>query len=277
MRVFAKLRSIADYQRRHLPEIRTPEDQELVREIGHHQMLGAPLTLKQAMLLGIGSSATTERRLGRLKRLGLVRGRRSASDARVVELTLSPACMKAYARLEEVFAAEDAPVVRRQRAARGAHVCAVCAGEPGGVDAMLRFLQEGVARGRSCIVLGPEPIVARAAALARNAGRRRDCGELVTSSGNADPKATMAFLAAQFVRAQAEDRRVRLAVHGGWARARHLPFEAVMRVEDEIRHLVDRYGGHVLCVLDMRAFSGPQLLELLKAHSERGVTQLEVT
>lgn len=275
-RVFAKLRALADYQRRHLPEIETPEDQDLVREIGHHQTLGAPLTLKQAVLLGIGSSATTERRLARLKRMGLVRGRHSAGDARMIELTLSPACLKAYSRIERMFWHEEANAARRRVSGRRAHTCALCAGEPNAVDAMLRFLREGVARGRLCVLLGPDAVVRRAVAVAAKLGRRKDCGPLVTSTGNSDPKAAMAFLAAQFARAQAEGRSVRLAVHGGWAHARRLPAETLLRMEDEIQHLVERHGGQILCVFDVRTFAGLQLLELLKAHSERGIAQLEM-
>ncbi|HUI99491.1 MAG TPA: MEDS domain-containing protein [Usitatibacter sp.] len=273
MRVFTKLRALADYQRRHLPEMRTPEDHELVREIGHHQVLGAPLTLKQVTLLGIGSAATAQRRLGRLKRLGLVRGRRSHGDGRVVELTLSPACMRAFSRLEGVLAGADA----RPAPAAGArprHACALCNGDAHGFDAMLRFLRQGAARDRLGVFLGPGRLAAKAKSAAAGARSRR--GRLVVSDGFADVRATIALLAAQFARAHAEGKQPRVAIHAGWAIERQLPVEAILRVEDEVRHLVDRYGGEVLCVFDARTFSGPRLLELLKAHGDGRSVSLEI-
>ncbi len=273
MRVFAKLRALADYQRRHLPEMRTPEDHELIREIGHHQVLGAPLTLKQVMLLGIGSAATAQRRLGRLKRLGLVRGRRSPADGRVVELTLSPACMKAFSRVEGMLSGAEA-LASSTAAARAAHACTLCDGDAHGFDAMLRFLRGGAARGRRCVFLGPERLAAKARSVA--AGARSKCGPIVVSGGFTDAKSAMAFLAAQFERGHAEGQRPRVAVHAGWAIERRLPIEAVLRVEDEIRHLVERHGGEVLCVFDARVFAGPRLVEVLRAHAHRGAVSIEV-
>ena len=276
MRVFAKLRAIADYQRRHLPEMRTPEDHELIREIGHHQVLGAPLTLKQVMLLGIGSAATAQRRLGRLKRLGLVRGRRSRRDGRVVELTLSPVYMKAFARLDAVLASDTAGASAPRPARRADHACALCEGDAHAVDAMLRFLREGVARGRRCVFMGPQRLVSKVERMRTESSRRKDCGRLVTSTGSADTREVMTFLGDELARADAEGKSIRIAIHLGWATERRLPFESILRIEDEIKHLIERHDGQVLCMVDARSFTGPHLVALLKAHGDGRTVALEV-
>src|SRR5258705_6007130 len=103
MMVFAQLRSLAEFRKRHLAFLETIEDQDLVREIGHYQVLGAPITLKQLLALGVGSAATVQRRLQRLKHLGVVQQNPSADDRRLVELTLRSACMTAFGKYESLL------------------------------------------------------------------------------------------------------------------------------------------------------------------------------
>ena len=98
MRVFEKLRARTAFEKQHLPQLKTLEDHRLAHEIGYHQAQGKPLTLKQLFLLDTGSIATVQRRLRRLKQLGVIQQRRSASDRRVVELTLSPKYERVFAR-----------------------------------------------------------------------------------------------------------------------------------------------------------------------------------
>lgn len=98
MGVFVRLRAGRLLQRRLLPLLETIEDFDLVMEIGYHQEIKAPLTPKALALLGIGASATLERRLRRLRQLGLVVERRSATDRRTVQLFLSPKVSKVYAQ-----------------------------------------------------------------------------------------------------------------------------------------------------------------------------------
>ena len=90
MKVFEKLRSLRVFEREQFDFLETIEDFDLVKEIGYHQEAGMPLTLKLLFLQNIGSVATVQRRLRRLKRLGAVQQRRSDGDRRNVELTISP-------------------------------------------------------------------------------------------------------------------------------------------------------------------------------------------
>ena len=103
MRVFERLRALRIFEKQQLGFLRTIEDHNLVREIGYHQAEGKPLTLKQLFLLDVGSVATVQRRLRRLKELGVVHQHRSTSDGRAVELTLSAKCLKLFERYEALF------------------------------------------------------------------------------------------------------------------------------------------------------------------------------
>src|SRR5882672_3412566 len=99
LETFRRLKTLAEFRRRHLPFIRTLEDMDLVREIGLHQSEGQPLTLKVLFLKGIGSVATVQRRLSRLKRLGVVHQSKAEHDKRLVKLTISPQVWRLFARM----------------------------------------------------------------------------------------------------------------------------------------------------------------------------------
>lgn len=90
MGVFRKLKELRAFEKRQLPLLTTPEDFDIVLEIGYHQEAGIPFTLTQLSALGIGSLATVNRRMRRLKELGLVRQRPAAHDRRMIFLTLCP-------------------------------------------------------------------------------------------------------------------------------------------------------------------------------------------
>jgi DNA-binding MarR family transcriptional regulator len=96
LKTFRALKAAGEFRKRHLPFIRTFEDQELIREIGLGQAIGEPLSLKQLFLHGIASVATVQRRLARLRRLGVVEQIQSVDDKRVVKLTLSPSALRSY-------------------------------------------------------------------------------------------------------------------------------------------------------------------------------------
>jgi len=103
VRVFERLRALRTFEKQHLGFLRTIEDHNLVREIGFHQAEGVPLTLKQLFLLDIGSVATVQRRLRRLKQLGVIEQRKSSDDGRAIELTLSAKTIKAFEKCEPLF------------------------------------------------------------------------------------------------------------------------------------------------------------------------------
>jgi hypothetical protein len=103
LKIFDKVIQLTEFRRRHLPFVKTLEDLDIVRVIGVHQERGNPLTLKLLFLAGIGSVATVQRRLSRLKRLGVVHQSRVAHDKRLIKLTIDPVLMRKYRKLLPLF------------------------------------------------------------------------------------------------------------------------------------------------------------------------------
>jgi hypothetical protein len=103
VRVFQRLRTLRIFERQQLSFLRTIEDHNLVREIGYHQAEGMPLTLKQLFLLDIGSVATVQRRLRRLRHIGIVQQKKSVSDGRAVEITLAPRALRLLEKYATLF------------------------------------------------------------------------------------------------------------------------------------------------------------------------------
>ena len=99
MKTFQALKELHEFRRQHLPFLKTVEDVELVREIGLHQVRGRPLTLKTLFLQGIGSVATVQRRLTRLKRLGVIQQSRAIHDKRILHLAIAPDVWAIYRRM----------------------------------------------------------------------------------------------------------------------------------------------------------------------------------
>ena len=103
LRIFNRLQQLSDFRRRHLPFVKTLEDLDLVREIGSHQAAGDPVTLKVLFLKGLGSVATVQRRLSRLKRLGIVQQSKVQHDRRLVRLALAPPVWRSYKQLNRIM------------------------------------------------------------------------------------------------------------------------------------------------------------------------------
>jgi DNA-binding MarR family transcriptional regulator len=102
------LRACRAFEKRHLHFLRTVEDHDIVREIGCHEGDGQPLTQKRLFLLGVGSVATIQRRLRRLRHLGAIQQRRCDYDRRAIEFTLSPRTLAVFARYGELIGRSSA-------------------------------------------------------------------------------------------------------------------------------------------------------------------------
>jgi len=103
MNTFRALKALHEYRKRHLPFLQTVEDIELMREIGLSQAAGNPMQLKALFLLGIGSAATIQRRLARLRRLGVVLQTRAEHDRRVIRLSIDPKVLKLYEHMGKLM------------------------------------------------------------------------------------------------------------------------------------------------------------------------------
>lgn len=104
MQIFEYLHQLRTFERRHFPFVRTLEDLDMLSLIGLHQERGVSLTLKQMLSFDIGSVATLERRLARLKQLGVVVQSRSDIDKRNVELKLSPKINRLFQKYSALVA-----------------------------------------------------------------------------------------------------------------------------------------------------------------------------
>ena len=108
--VFAILRTLRAFERRNLAFLRTIEDHDLVLEVGYHQSRRKPLTMKQLFLLDIASVATVQRRVRRLRHLGVLRQTRCEHDRRAIEVRLTPKVIKVFAKYAELLgASRDGP------------------------------------------------------------------------------------------------------------------------------------------------------------------------
>ena len=100
MGIFEHLRQLRQFERRHMPFLHTMEDLDLVLLIGHHQTLGELATMKRIMASEIGAAATLQRRVARLKQLGVVISKPQETDRRNMTLELSVPTLRIFQRLE---------------------------------------------------------------------------------------------------------------------------------------------------------------------------------
>jgi DNA-binding MarR family transcriptional regulator len=98
MKLFTGLKKIREFERQHLPFLKSIVDLDIVIEIGYAEEQGQPLTLKQLFLLNIRSRTTVRRKLRRLIDQGIVMRRKQASDHRASLLTISASSIKLLAK-----------------------------------------------------------------------------------------------------------------------------------------------------------------------------------
>ncbi|MBI4809683.1 MAG: MarR family transcriptional regulator [Nitrosomonadales bacterium] len=89
---FKKIKSVLN----EIPGIKTYKEFDILIEIGYHEELGKPLTLKQLTQLGIASQATLCRHLNRLVQEGMVKKEASADDRRSFVLRLSTTATRSF-------------------------------------------------------------------------------------------------------------------------------------------------------------------------------------
>lgn len=256
MRVFQRLRVLRDFERSHLGVLETVEDHNLVREIGYHQARATPLTLKQLFLLDTGSIATVQRRLRRLRQLGVVQQRRAKDDRRAVELLLTPKYLRLFRRYGELMS-ED-PGYR--------HVCGIYGDDRTLRDTTASFLAECVSRGQRCVLFAAP--AAAEAILDRLERKHKGARGKVIVRGYAS---TLEAQLARFREALSGGRRgdsVRVAGDLGSALASGLTMGDLLAYERKIETEIPASGAQVLCQYDARRFDGEALLRALECHAD---------
>jgi DNA-binding MarR family transcriptional regulator len=92
---------LRDFERNELQFIGSIEDLDLVWVIGYAQQTGKPVGLKELLNGNYGSPKTVQRRLLRLRRLRIVQYTRDESDARRIQLFLTPETLKRFDRYKQ--------------------------------------------------------------------------------------------------------------------------------------------------------------------------------
>lgn len=267
MSLFERLRAMRTFERQHLEFFSTGEDYYLVAEIGYHQAKSQPLTLKQLFLLDIGSVATIQRRLRRLKALGLVRHRRAKSDRRSVELTLTPKCIQIFEKYDTPFASRS-PVqpAGRDEVSEPRHVCGLCDSDAGSRTLVVAHLRQGLKRGDKCLLVAPAKV--KTEILAELNGRRKVSEQLVISEGCTSADAQLALLKRVSEEATQAGQAMCFAADMSWTLSRNVRVDAVLDIETRLDALAGQAQLTALCVYDARDFSSGNFLSAVKCHHD---------
>jgi hypothetical protein len=97
--IFRKLSKLRAHQKQTLPFLASSVDVDIVLMIGLSQESGKPIGTTTLFAAGFAPSATVSRRLRRLKDVGAITEKRSAADARRIELRLHPTVLRQLGRL----------------------------------------------------------------------------------------------------------------------------------------------------------------------------------
>jgi DNA-binding MarR family transcriptional regulator len=94
---FLAKRLLREFERSKLRFIHSIQDLDLVWAIGYGQCIGKPVGMKELSTGEFGAPKTVQRRLERLRRLGVVEQEPSDGDGRRIQLYLSPATLERLA------------------------------------------------------------------------------------------------------------------------------------------------------------------------------------
>ena len=266
MGVFDRLRALRAFEKQHLHFLSMGGDHQLIGEIGHHQADGKPLTLKQVILLDVGSIATVQRQLRRLKELGLVQHRRAAADRRAVELTLSPKCVRLFAKYDELMTSNPLARDPARQSDSPRHVCGLCDSDAGRRKLLVAFLSEKLKRGDKCVLVAPAEL--QHEILAALPDRRKPPRHLIVSEGRDSADAQFAFYKRLTREARKGGQNLCLASDMSWAQSRNLHVDAMFDYEKRLDALARQASLRVLCVYDARRFSSGDFLRAVKCHRD---------
>jgi len=261
MHIFERMRAFRALENQHIPILKTELDRHLIGEIGYHQAKGRPVSVNQLFLLNIGSIATIQRHLRRLRELGAVQHRRAASDRRTVELTLSPKCARIFTKYDSLIRSNAAPGSDRPR-----HLCGLCDSDAGGRNLLVKFLADALKRGDKCVLVAPAEV--QNEVLAELPDRRKAPRHLVLTEGYDSGEAQIAFYRRIAREAKQTGQNLCVAGPAAWLLARNIQVEAILGYEKRVDALARQLSLRVLCVYDTRHFSSGDLLRAVKCHRD---------
>jgi DNA-binding MarR family transcriptional regulator len=269
MRLLEKLHALRTFEKQHLDFLGTVEDHHLIGEIGYHQAQGKPLTLKQLFLLDVGSIATVQRRLRRLKELEIVHHRRSPSDRRAVELTLSPKCVRILTKYDTLMSSKSSASTAAMGNGGPNHVCGLCDSDAGMNNVLVTFLAQGLKRGDKCLLVAPAG--EQKEIIGALSHRRKTAEQLSVSEGYNSTDAQYAFLKRMTQDAKRAGQTLRLGTNMSWIFSQNLRMDAVLDIEKRFDGLAERCSLKGLCVYDARRFPSGDFLHALKCHRDHAV------
>ncbi len=259
MHIFERMRAFRALENQHIPALKTGLDRHLISEIGYHQAKGRPVSVNQLFLLNIGSIATIQRRLRRLKELGAVQHRRAASDRRTIELTLSPKYTRIFRKYDSLIRSNAAPGSDGSR-----HLCGLCDSDAGGRNLLVTFLADALKRGDKCVLVAPAEL--QNEVLAKLRDRRKAPRHLVLTEGYDSGDAQIAFY--RRMAREARQAGQNLCLAGGGLLARNMQIEAILSYEKRVDALARQLSLRVLCVYDTRHISSGDFLRAVKCHRD---------
>ena len=217
-------------------------------------------------LLDVGSIATVQRRLRRLKTLGLVQHRRAANDLRTVGLTLSPKCLQIFAKYDTLMSPKPTARDAARRNGEPRHVCGLCDSDAGCRNLLVTFLAQGMKRGDKCVLVAPAEV--QNGILAALPDRRKAPRHLVVSEGYDSSDAQFAFLKRVAQEAKRAGQDLCVAADMAWSLSRTLRIDALLDIETRFDALAARLSLKALCVYDARHISSGDFLHAVKCHRD---------
>jgi DNA-binding MarR family transcriptional regulator len=286
MRLFGLMRSLRAFEQEHIALFGTLEDHRLLNEIGFHQANGNPITLKHLFLLDVGSIATLQRRLKRLKELGLVQDRRVASDRRTVALTLTPKCLRIFAKYDKLLATKQRSRSRARAksdtvggSSTHNHICALFRGDDERYQVMVPRVVGSMRRSERAVHFldgsSRQELVNRLAsggidvAAAQRSGQLvlRDWRETYLRQGRFDKDAMLALLEESMSNeSSAAFAPTALFASMEWALEDSPGVCDLLEYEVRLNHFVPRCAGTVICSYDLSKFSAGTTIDVLRAH-----------
>jgi len=266
MRVFERMRALRAFENQHLLFLKTGGHHHLIGEIGHQQTVGKPLTLKQLFLLDIGSVATVQRHLRKLKELGLVQHQRAACDRRSVELTLTPKCVRIFANYDALMDSKPPARDVTQGSGERSRVFGLFDSESGSQRLIVSFLTQGLKLGDKCLLVAPA--AAQIRILEELNDRRKGPRQLIVSEGYETADAHVAFLKRVMREAKRAGQSMRLAADVSWTLSRNVPVGVLLDIVRRFDVMTRKLPLTALRVFDTRHFSSEDILRAAKCYRD---------
>jgi DNA-binding MarR family transcriptional regulator len=270
--LFDKLRELRTFERGHLHFLKTIEDYDLVGEIAYRQASGQPITMNEALRLELGSIATVQRQLRRLRHAGVIAVERHDDDRRVTVITLTPKAMKALIAYAELLGVRPAMASRAARRSpkQGElvnhdsayrHACTFYGDDAALHQTTAAFLGEGLRQGEACVLFAAPDVAGTILHVLGKPGRK-----MITRTYASTVDDQLAAIRDEIAGGRGARIRIvgdmRSALDGG------LDLRELIAYEHALEREIPGSGVTILCQYDVRRFGGEDLLSALHCHAD---------